>query len=122
MGDSVDTNAALKNVSFTSRFLDVLYEIKFKLAIKKIEGKLTIAKSDFKKMIEDETTKDIEVKNAIAKLFEPLNIFSTKKEDSNDKLENNDEQIKNVDSGQEKGMQMVLAKPGFKTTSEENNE
>ena len=122
MGDSVNTNAALKNVSFTSRFLDVLYEIKFKLAIKKIEGKLTIAKSDFKKMIEDETTKDIEVKNAIAKLFEPLNIFSTKKEESNDKLENNDEQIKNVDSGQEKGMQRVLAKPGFKTTSEENNE
>ena len=43
-----------KKPSFVSRYLDVLYEVKFKLALKKIEGKVVVAKNEFRKMIEDE--------------------------------------------------------------------
>ena len=64
--------------TFRDRYLDVLYELKFKLSIKKIEGNTYIPKLEFKKMIDDETEKDLEVRNAIDKLFEPLHIYEKK--------------------------------------------
>ena len=68
--------------AFRNRYLDVLYELKFKLSIKKIEGNTFIPKLEFKKMIDDETEKDLEVRNAIDKLFEPLHIYEKKNDES----------------------------------------
>lgn len=102
-----------KKPSFVSRYLDVLYEVKFKLALKKIEGKVVVAKNEFRKMIEDETTKDLDVRDAIDKLFEPLDIFNKKGESYN-------MADKDAPATQDKGMAKTKALPQFKNTG--NNE
>ncbi len=102
-----------KRPSFVSRYLDVLYEVKFKLALKKIEGKIVVAKNEFRKMIEEETTKDLDVRDAIDKLFEPLNIFSNEGENYNMKDKDNS-------ATNNKGVAKSKALPQFKNTG--NNE
>ena len=107
MGDKVD-GAVTKKPSFVSRFLDVLYEIKFKLALKKIEGKTNIAKQELKTIIEEEATKDLDVREAIDKLFEPLNIF--KKDDAG-------HEMKDKDASNDMGIAKTKALPAFKNTN-----
>ena len=102
-----------KKPSFVSRYLDVLYEVKFKLALKKIEGKIVVAKNEFRKMIEEETTKDLDVRDAIDKLFEPLNIFSNEGDNYNMK-------DKDAPATNNKGVAKSKALPQFKNTG--NNE
>lgn len=95
-----------KKISLRSRFLDVLYELKFRLTVEKISGKMAILKSKFREMIEDETTKDIMVRDKIDELFSPLNLFKKQNnntspivEDSNsNELENSSNEMANVKS------------------------
>ena len=108
MGDIVE-GATTKKPLFVSRYLDALYEVKFKLALKRIEGKVTIAKKEFKQIIEEETAKDLEVKDAIDELFKPLNIF--KEEDQKPQYD-----MKDSDASNEKGMAKTKALPAFKNT------
>ena len=102
-----------KKPLFVSRYLDALYEIKFKLALKKIEGKLTIAKQEFKRIIEDETTKDLDVRNAIDELFKPLNIF---------KNEGDEPQIdmKDNSASNDIGIAKTKTLPAYKNTKSNN--
>lgn len=93
-------------ISLRGRFLDVLYELKFRLTVEKISGKMTILKSKFREMIEDETAKDIMVRDKIDELFSPLNLFKKRNnnmlpivEDSNsNELESSSNEKANVKS------------------------
>ena len=137
-----DTPNALAKAQtpFVSRYLDALDEIKFKLAMKKIEGAVFIKKSEFSKMVEEEVNKDLEVKNAIDELFKPLNIFNKNNdlpelpkspaEIVNQAFSNDmqsvadlekmiDKEIKE-ESGNQKGAQKFLSKPGFKANNSSN--
>lgn len=138
MGDILD-----KTPLFVSRYLDILYEIKFKLALKKIEGKSFISKLEFKNIIMEETIKDEDVRKAIDALFKPLDIFSSAKQElinnlsdanfspninepqSINQLQNKiDQEIANAESNvnsntksQERGISKSLSLPAFKNAN-----
>lgn len=143
MGDILD-----KTPLFVSRYLDILYEIKFKLALKKIEGKSFISKLEFKNIIMEETIKDEDVRKAIDALFKPLDIFSSAKQElinnlsdanfspninepqSINQLQNKiDQEIANAESNvnsntksQERGISKSLSLPAFKNVKPNSTE
>ena len=69
-----------------------------------------IAKQEFKHIIEDETSKDLDVRDAIDKLFEPLNIF--KNESANYNTVDKDSPSTN-----DKGMAKTKTLPAFKNSN-----
>jgi len=143
VGDILD-----KTPLFVSRYLDILYEIKFKLALKKIEGKSFISKLEFKNIIMEETIKDEDVRKAIDALFKPLDIFSSAKQElinnlsdanfspninepqSINQLQNKiDQEIANAESNvnsntksQERGISKSLSLPAFKNVKPNSTE
>ncbi len=109
-------------ISLRSRFLDVLYELKFRLTVEKISGKMVILKSKFKEMIEDETAKDIMVRDKIDELFKPLNLFKKQNNNTLPNIEENNNELENSSNmANVKSNSLIKTLPQFRGNSNSDN-
>ena len=93
--------------SLRSKLIDALLEIRLSLSIKKIVSP-TIAKSDFKKMLDGTKQKFGDVKDALVKVFEEYFPVEKKEESKKDLVEiYKKEEPAYEDGGSEKGAAMV---------------
>lgn len=93
------------SVSIRDRLLDALYSLKFRLVELKLKGEKRISTNHFYSIMDEESSKDIEVENAIC---EALDLKPKKQSNLEEESQTN-----------ERGISRVKALQAFKNTNED---